>query len=141
MTYISAELRRQVIERAGNCCEYCRLSQEDNTFSFQIDHIIAEKHEGETTLENLSLSCPTCNSFKGSDIGSMDRETGKLTPLYNPRTQEWGDHFRLNGPIIEPLSAEGRVTVRLLRFNRPEHVDERQGLIAVGRYPCSTRES
>jgi 5-methylcytosine-specific restriction endonuclease McrA len=87
MTSISTELRRAVIERAGNCCEYCRLSQEDNTFSFQIDHVIAEKHEGETVLENLSLSCPNCNGFKGSDIGSIDRETGQLTALYNPRTQ------------------------------------------------------
>lgn len=87
MTYISLELRRQVIERAGNCCEYCRLSQEDNTFSFQIDHVIAEKHEGETAFNNLSLSCPNCNNFKGSDIGSIDRETGRLTPLCNPRNR------------------------------------------------------
>jgi hypothetical protein len=93
MTYISAELRQQVIVRAGNCCEYCLLSQDDNTFSFQIDHVIAEKHEGETVLENLSLSCPNCNRFKGSDIGSIDSETGQLTPLYNPRTQAWDDHY------------------------------------------------
>ena len=26
-TYISAVMRREVLERAGNCCEYCRLSQ------------------------------------------------------------------------------------------------------------------
>lgn len=38
-TYISAALRREVIERAGSCCEYCRLAQEDVFFSFQIDHI------------------------------------------------------------------------------------------------------
>ena len=136
MTYISADLRRTVIEWAGNCCEYCRLSQEDNTFSFQIDHVIAEKHEGETVLENLSLSCPNCNSFKGSDIGSIDRETGLLTPLYNPRTQKWEDHFRLNDPLIEARTPQGRVTVRLLRLNNPEQVDERQGLISMGRYPC-----
>ena len=136
MTYISADLRRTVIERAGNCCEYCRLSQEDNTFSFQIDHVIAEKHEGETVLENLSLSCPNCNVFKGSDIGSIDRETGQLTPLYNPRTQNWNDHFNLNGAIIEPRTPEGRVTVRLLKLNHSEQVDELQGLINLGRYPC-----
>ncbi|MBZ0297001.1 MAG: HNH endonuclease [Anaerolineae bacterium] len=137
MTYIGVEIRRQVIERAGNCCEYCLLSQEDSTFSFQVDHVIAEKHEGETVLENLSLSCPNCNSYKGSDIGSIDRETGKLTALYNPRIQSWGDHFRLDGPVIEPLTPEGRVTVRLLRLNRSEQIEERRGLIAFGRYPCT----
>jgi hypothetical protein len=39
MTSITNELRRQVIERAGNCCEYCLLSQDDNFFSFHIDEI------------------------------------------------------------------------------------------------------
>lgn len=137
MTYISADLRRLVTDRAGNCCEYCRLSQDDSTFSFQIDHIISEKHEGQTTLDNLSLSCPNCNAFKGSDIASIDRDTGQLTPLYNPRTQPWYNHFRLDGPFIEPLTPEGRVTVRLLQLNHPRQVAERVGLIALGRYPCS----
>lgn len=136
MTYISAEIRRQVTGKAGNCCEYCRLSQEDNTFSFQVDHIIAEKHGGATELDNLSWSCPDCNGYKGSDIGSIDPDTGRLTSLYNPRQQEWNEHFRLDGPIIEPLTPEGRVTVRLLKLNRSEQVNERRGLIKFGRYPC-----
>jgi hypothetical protein len=59
MTYISADLRRLVTDRAGNCCEYCRLSQDDSTFSFQIDHIISEKHEGQTTLGGLSRVTPS----------------------------------------------------------------------------------
>lgn len=42
--YISIALRNEVIDRAGNCCEYCQLSQEDRFFTFQIDHVIAEKH-------------------------------------------------------------------------------------------------
>jgi hypothetical protein len=140
MTPLHAELRQQVITRAGNCCEYCRLSQEDSTFAFQVDHIIAEKHEGETVLDNLALSCPNCNRFKGSDIGSIDRENGQLTALYHPRTQAWEDHFRLDGPLIVPLTPEGRVTVRLLRLNRPEQLDERRGLITLGRYPCRSAE-
>lgn len=136
MTYISADLRRLVMDRAGNCCEYCRLSQDDSTFSFQIDHIISEKHEGQTTPDNLSLSCPHCNAFKGSDIASIDRDTGHLTPLYNPRTQQWHVHFRLDGPFIAPLTPEGRVTVRLLQLNHSQQIAEREGLIALGRYPC-----
>ena len=101
-----------------------------------MDHVIAEKHGGETTIENLSWSCPNCNVYKGSDIGSIDRDTNKLTPLYKPRRQNWDDHFRLAGPTIEPLTAEGRVTVRLLKLNQNERIDERLGLIDIGRYPC-----
>lgn len=57
MTYISTELRRFVVERAGNCCEYCLLSQENNFLPFEVDHIISEKHSGETSRDNLCLSC------------------------------------------------------------------------------------
>ena len=94
-TYISTALRQSVIERAGGCCEYCLLSQDDIFFAFEIDHVIAEKHDGQTVTGNLCLSCPDCNRYKGSDIGSIDPETDLLTALYNPRTQHWNDHFRL----------------------------------------------
>jgi len=138
MTYITEQLRREVTERAHNCCEYCLLSQSDIFFIFEMDHIISEKHEGETTLENLCLSCPECNRFKGGDIGSIDRVTGQLTPLFNPRTQMWSEHFHLNDAIIEPLSPEGRVTVFLLRLNLPERVADRQLFLNAGSYPCGS---
>lgn len=137
MTYISVDLRRLVIERAGNCCEYCRLSQNDHFFPFELDHIIAQKHDGETEADNLCLSCYLCNGYKGSDIASIDKETGTVTLLFNPRQQKWEEHFRLNGAIIEPLTGEGRITVRLLRLNHSDHIAEREGLILLGRYPCS----
>lgn len=136
LSYVSTELRQQVIERAGNCCEYCRVSQEHNLFRFHIDHIIAEKHGGTTTLDNLCLSCQYCNTFKGSDIASMDWETDKVIQLYHPRKQNWRDHFRLMGALIEPITDTGRVTVSLLRINREDQVIERQGLIDLGLYPC-----
>jgi len=130
-------LRQLVIDRAKNCCEYCLLSQGDNFLPFEVDHIIAEKHGGNTESENLCLSCPNCNAFKGSDIGSIDSVTATLTPLYNPRRQLWADHFRLKDAIIEPLSPEGRVTVYLLQLNRVEQVTERANLIKLARYPCN----
>jgi 5-methylcytosine-specific restriction endonuclease McrA len=76
MSYISPALRRAVLERAGGYCEYCRLSREDHTLPFEIDHIISEKHRGLTELNNLCLSCWDCNKANGSDIASADPETG-----------------------------------------------------------------
>jgi 5-methylcytosine-specific restriction endonuclease McrA len=93
MTYISAELRRLVRNRAGGCCEYCLISERDRLISFEIDHVISTKHGGETTTENLCLSCSSCNEFKGSDIASADPLTGKATFLFNPRQQRWDEHF------------------------------------------------
>ena len=136
MTRVSSSLRNIVIRRAGNCCEYCLLSQQDISFSFHIEHIIASKHYGKTEADNLCLSCPTCNRYKGSDITSIDLVTGKITELFNPRTQSWDDHFLLNGALIEPLSVIGRVTAALLRFNHPDRLAERELLIAINHYPC-----
>lgn len=136
MTYIDAALRRLVIERAGNCCEYCLLDQEDSPFSFHIEHIVAEKHGGETEADNLCLSCPECNAFKGSDLGSIDRQTGLLTPLFHPRVHTWAAHFRLDDVEIVPLTAEACVTVFLLRLNSSERLAERTLLLKLHRYPC-----
>ncbi|HLU12255.1 MAG TPA: HNH endonuclease [Oceanobacillus sp.] len=137
MTYISAALRREVRDRAGNCCEYCRVHEEFRLFPYEVDHIIAEKHRGETVSDNLCYSCYLCNGHKGSDIASIDPLTGELAALFHPRRHIWTDHFRLNGGVIEPLTPEGRVTVHILQLNTEGRVKEREGLLRMGRYPCS----
>jgi hypothetical protein len=48
MTHIPTHLRRIVEERAKFRCEYCLIHQDDYYWSFEIDHIYAEKHGGET---------------------------------------------------------------------------------------------
>jgi hypothetical protein len=103
--------------------------------AFEVEHIIAEKHGGATTADNLALACPYCNRFKGTDLGSLDPETGRLTPFFNPRTQRWDDHFRLDAARIVPLSPKGRVTVAILQLNHPDRIMERQRLIQAGKYP------
>ena len=136
-TYISAALRRQVFERAHGCCEYCRTAQEDRAIDFVIDHIIAEKHDGETVADNLCLSCYWCNSYNGSDLSSVDWAAGKqIVPLFNPREQKWNDHFELEGVRLKPLTAPGRVTIFLLRLNTVERIEERELLISLNTYPC-----
>ncbi len=128
MSYVSAALRRLVIERAGDQCEYCRFPQAVALFAFEMEHIIAEKHDGITEADNLALSCPCCNRFKGSDLGSIDPETQQLTPFFHPRLQQWSDHFRREGGTIIPLTPEGRVTAKILQFNLSERILERDQL-------------
>ncbi|MBI3360310.1 MAG: HNH endonuclease [Chloroflexi bacterium] len=109
-TYVPGPLRQAVTERAGGRCEYCLYSQEASFLAFELEHVIAEKHGGPTDLENLALACPYCNRCKGSDLGSLDPRTNQLTPFFTPRTQQWAEHFRLDGAEIVPLTPEGRVT-------------------------------
>ena len=134
-SYIPAALRQLVVERAAGRCEYCRFPQDASFLSFEIDHIISEKHGGETTAENLALACVFCNSFKGTDLGSLDPATGRLTAFFNPRTHAWDDHFRVEDDgTLQPHTPESRVTVAILRMNDPERVLERQVLLEIGRY-------
>ncbi|HET7089168.1 MAG TPA: HNH endonuclease signature motif containing protein [Anaerolineae bacterium] len=121
---IPATLRAAVVERAGERCEYCHKPQ-ISFYPHEVDHVVAVKHGGETTLDNLAFACFQCNRYKGSDLASIDPQSGAITPLFNPRTQHWADHFRLDGATIVPLTSEGRATVFLLRLNDPERIQER----------------
>lgn len=131
-THVPAVLRRLVRERASECCEYCLLPESLTLFTHALDHVIAEKYGGATDEANLALSCGICNGYKGSDLASVDPETAQIVPLFHPRRDRWADHFRLSGGRIEPLTATGRVTARLLRFNDPERVEERALCVSGG---------
>jgi len=92
---MDAALTRLVWHRAKRRCEYCQLPQEADDRPFEIDHVRSRKHHGPTIASNLALSCFRCNSFKGSDISSIDKNTRKLTPLFNPRRHKWAKNFPL----------------------------------------------
>jgi HNH endonuclease len=133
-TYISASLRRMVFDRADGKCEYCLIPEALALASHQVDHAISEKHGGETVSENLALSCSFCNQAKGSDVGSIDSETGEYIRLYHPRRDLWVEHFQIDAGTGEILgiSAVGRVTVRLLQMNRVAYLPERLLLLQAG---------
>lgn len=131
----SVELRRQVVARSGNRCEYCLIHQDDSIASHQIDHVIAEKHQGATTLDNLALSCVLCNLRKGSDLSSIDPESNSISVLFNPRTQSWSDHFETDDILIKGLTPEGRTTVHFLQLNSDQRIAERRELRNCGRFP------
>jgi len=135
VTYIPEGMRRTVIERATHRCEYCRWHQNNTFFTHEIDHIYAEKHGGPTVETNLCLACADCNRFKGSDLCSLDPETGSIVSLFHPRTDQWADHFQMqaNGEI-QLLSATARATAHILLFNDVEFVAERARLLTLGIY-------
>src|SRR5215210_8373184 len=133
--YISPEIRQIVASRANYVCEYCLVAEGDAYFRFQVEHIISRKHGGSSELENLALACVFCNRYKGSDIASLIPKTGELVRLYNPRTDRWGEHFRVHGVVIEPLTKVGEVTIRILQMNNDDQVLEREVLSRRGRYP------
>ena len=135
-------LRSQIRERAQGRCEYCFLPEEADFARFEVDHIIAEQHGGKTDLENLAYACLDCNKRKGPNIASIDPQTEKRSWLFNPRTQKWEEHFRLDDSgAISGLTAEGRTTARLLELNDPERIQDRADLLAAGKLSLERGQS
>ena len=135
MTYIPTDLRALVISRARESCEYCLVHTDYAVLVHEIDHVIAEKHGGPTETDNLAYACAQCNRFKGSDIATRDPQTGQIELLFNPRQHSWLEHFRLDGPVIVPLSPIGRATERLLQLNQIDRILLRKALLSTARYP------
>ena len=129
---MQADLLELVWQRANRRCEYCGFPAEWAYQPFQIDHIIAEKHDGQTVADNLALACFDCNSYKGPNIAGFDPETGELSRLYHPRRDRWRDHFVWEGPRLIGRTAIGRTTIRVLQINNPDALNVRRLLLAVG---------
>ncbi len=125
--HIPDSLRQAVIQRTQERCEYCHKPPV-TFFPHEVDHVIASKHGGQTALANLAYACFECNRYKGSDVASIDPQTNEVTALFNPRTQQWAEHFRFDNGQIVPLTPHGRVTVFLLRLNDKSRVEERIAL-------------
>lgn len=126
---MDASLRALVFARADNRCEYCRITQRAASYSdFQIEHIRARQHGGDSHSDNLCLACRRCNLYKGPNQSAYDPLTNTLVPLFNPRSDSWAEHFRLNDVRIEGLTPVGRATVELLRMNDERRVRLRRQL-------------
>ena len=132
---VSSELRRKVRDRANLICEYCLLAEEDSYYGHQIEHIVSLKHGGSSDLDNLALACIFCNRNKGTDLGSIVTGTSNLVRFYNPRTDIWAEHFRLEGVMIKPLTEIAVVTARIFQFNNEDRKLEREILIRLNRFP------
>jgi hypothetical protein len=135
MATIPASLRRLVIQRADNRCEYCGISQIGQVATFHIDHIVPVVADGETIAENLALACVSCSLRKGARQNLEDSETGKVVSIFNPRQQAWKEHFDWNGVQVVGLTATGRATVQALDLNRATMLAIRAEEELLGRHP------
>jgi hypothetical protein len=135
MTTIPASLRRSVIQRADNRCEYCGISQVGQVATFHIDHIIPVVAGGETTSDNLALACVSCSLRKGARQQLEDLQTGEIVTIFNPRQQTWKEHFRWDGVNVVGLTATGRATVEALDLNRAAMLAIRAEEELLGRHP------
>jgi len=130
---MDSALRSLVCRRAGDVCEYCRLPQAASRIArFHVEHVIARQHGGQTEPNNLALACSYCNFHKGPNIAAIVPEFVRLVPLFNPRRDDWADHFVWEESIVVGRTAIGRATVELLAMNDWQRVEVRENLQALG---------
>ena len=65
------DLRAEIRRRARERCEYCHLPDAYSQQVFEVDHIVARKHRGKTTLGNLAWTCFACNNHKAANISGI----------------------------------------------------------------------
>lgn len=124
---MDATIRVIVRERAESRCEYCGIPESATPFvPFHVEHVIAQQHLVDNSLENLALACDRCNAFKGPNLSSVDPVTNTVVNLFHPRIDVWAEHFELVGGIVVGLTPKGGATVRLLCMNAPRRVQLRE---------------
>lgn len=134
-TYISRPTRKLVMARAGYRCEYCRILEYLSSFDYHIDHIIGVQHGGSSSLNNLAYVCSACNWKKGPNISTILHLDGPLIPLFNPRTQDWFEHFEVKKGILEAKTLIAEATIKLLELNRDNKIEERFEMMIADFYP------
>jgi hypothetical protein len=134
---VTVKQKQMVIRRARGCCEYCQNQLRFTNQAFSIEHIIPKSRGGKNSLDNLALSCQSCNNHKYTKTTGVDPITGKTVPLYHPRQQSWEEHFAWNDDctLVIGITPTGRATVATLRLNKSGLVNLRRILYAVGEHP------
>jgi len=132
---IPEHLRKIVAHRAGFRCEYCLSSEADSPLSFEVDHIVSQKHDGPTVLENLAYTCIICNRKKGSNVATVNYPVRQSILLYNPREDIWLEHFKIDDALIIGKTEIGQATIKVLDLNHIDRIIERRIQIASGSYP------
>lgn len=133
---IPVRLIRQVRQRADDICEYCCLPQASQEATFHVDHVLPRAHGGPTELANLALACVTCSLRKSARTSAVDPKTGNTVALFNPRTDDWSDHFAFTVTWkVRGRTETGRATIEALGMNRSAIVMIRRELVLLNRFP------
>ena len=143
MSALPSRVKASVRQRAQGVCEYCRVHEDDAgaTSTYQCDHVrpqhlFALDNPARDDLSSLAYSCPRCNSHKAGAVDGIDHDTGRREPLFNPRVQEWHEHFTYTpAGFIFGMSATGRATAGRLHFNDAIRVKNRAVFSGLKRWP------
>ena len=142
-----SDLTRQAVRaRANYLCEYCQSPERISANRFTVDHVIPRSLAGSDDVSNLALACRRCNERRYNFVAGVDPETQEIVPIFNPRRQQWTEHFVWieDGAVIEGVTATGRATCIRLDLNDLRYPEEdsiratRRFWAKVGLHPPSS---
>jgi hypothetical protein len=134
---ISEKLKEKVRRTARFRCGYCLFLQKYLPGVLRIDHILPIAKGGTNEEENLWLLCETCNRAKSGKTEVFDSVTNTTVPIFNPRTQNWNEHFEWSEDKtrITGKTPTGRGTVAELDLNKERLVKVRHEWVLAGWHP------
>jgi len=134
---IPKKIKENVRKLANNRCGYCLARKELVYADLQFDHIEPLSRGGTDAEENFWLACSKCNLAKSNKIDGFDLVTKTCIPLFNPRTQNWHEHFAWSsdGLYIIGKTATGRVTVVEVKLNNDLFLEVRRNWVKAGWHP------
>jgi 5-methylcytosine-specific restriction endonuclease McrA len=140
---ISDALYQSVALDARGECGYCRAPQRALPYRLEVEHLLPTSLGGGDGRDNLWLSCHKCNKLRSNRIAAPDPLTQQVVPLFNPRQNNWKDHFTWEGEglYVVGRTAIGRATVATLQLNDTYHQSARMVWILAGIYPPKVNSS
>jgi hypothetical protein len=125
---------RLVHNRADFCCEYCQTCQKVTGQAMHVEHI---NPNGGDHPDNLCLSCSNCNLSKALATTARDPETDTIVSLFNPRLQQWTEHFEWidAGIRIKGKTPIARATINRLGMNRQRITIARETWVKNSAHP------
>lgn len=99
-----------------------------------VEHI---NPNGDNHLNNLCLSCASCNMSKAKAISALDVENNLIVRLFNPRIDEWNIHFAWSedGLLIIGKTSTARATISRLKMNQERLLRARANWIIADTHP------
>lgn len=123
-----------IAARAKHICEYCHAPEAVFNLPFEFEHIIPLALGGKNEHHNLALSCRSCNLYKSDSISFFVEETRKEVRFFNPRKDNWSQHFTIDKTSgeIQGLTNIGKATITRLRINSEAQIAARFQWLKLG---------
>ena len=120
---VSDSLREFVRTRAQELCEYCHSPEFISADRFTIEHLMPQSLGGSSDPSNLALACRRCNERRYNFLTGIDPDTQEETTLFNPRQQQWSEHFIWTSEATQIIGTTptGRATCDRLDMNDEFH--------------------